>query len=98
MKQRKRVAKKKTARPKPARRKMVQSKSRGKTISLQAVAESPSITRENLEKWYRVRKEPVTLRLDVDIVAWFKRDGRGYQTRINRALRAVVKREQKEAQ
>ncbi len=35
-------------------------------------------------------KEPVTLRLDRDILAWFKQRGRGYQTRINAVLRAFV--------
>jgi uncharacterized protein (DUF4415 family) len=32
----------------------------------------------------------VRLRLDPDLVAWFKRQGRGYQARINAALRAFV--------
>jgi uncharacterized protein (DUF4415 family) len=32
-------------------------------------------------------KEPVSLRLDKDLLAWFKRQGRGYQTRINAVLR-----------
>ena len=35
-------------------------------------------------------KEPVTLRLDRDILAWFRQRGRGYQTRINAVLRAFV--------
>lgn len=33
-------------------------------------------------------KEPVTVRLDSDMVAWFRRQGRGYQTRINGILRS----------
>src|SRR5260370_38760986 len=33
-------------------------------------------------------KEPVTVRLDSDMLAWFRRQGRGYQTRINAILRA----------
>src|SRR5262245_25071965 len=33
------------------------------------------------------RKEIVTLRLDPDVLAWFRREGRGYQTRINAVLR-----------
>jgi len=44
-------------------------------------------------KYYKARKEPVTLRLDADILAWFKKPGRGYQTRINRALRKVMAEE-----
>jgi uncharacterized protein (DUF4415 family) len=35
-------------------------------------------------------KERVTVRLDTDIVAWLKAQGRGYQTRINAILRAYV--------
>jgi uncharacterized protein (DUF4415 family) len=36
------------------------------------------------------RKAQVTLRLDADIIGWFKDRGRGYQTRINALLRAYV--------
>ncbi|MCC6468814.1 MAG: BrnA antitoxin family protein [Alphaproteobacteria bacterium] len=36
------------------------------------------------------RKKPVMLRLDGDVLAWFKRGGRGYQTRINAVLRSFV--------
>lgn len=41
---------------------------------------------------YRPIKRPVTLRLDGDIVDWFKdrSGGRGYQTEINRVLRRYV--------
>jgi uncharacterized protein (DUF4415 family) len=44
-------------------------------------------------KFYRPIKTPVTLRLDADVIAWFKKDGRRYQTRINAALRRVMDRE-----
>jgi len=47
--------------------------------------------------FYRPLKKPVTLRLDADVLAWFKKDGRRYQTRINAALRRVMAREMKEA-
>ena len=33
-------------------------------------------------------KKPVTLRLDADVLAWFKSLGKGYQTRINAVLRS----------
>ena len=45
--------------------------------------------------FYRPVKRQITLRLDADIIAWFKaraRDGRGYQTDINGALREHVRR------
>lgn len=44
---------------------------------------------------YRPVKKPVTLRLDADVLAWFQRAGRGYQTRINQALRRVMAGERK---
>ena len=46
---------------------------------------------------YRPLKKPVTLRLDADVLAWFKKDGRRYQTRINTALRKVMEREMKQS-
>ncbi len=45
--------------------------------------------------FYRPVKQQITLRLDADVVTWFKakaQDGRGYQTDINRALRDHVRR------
>ena len=45
--------------------------------------------------FYRPVKQQITLRLDADIVAWFKAhagNGRGYQTDINGALREHVQR------
>lgn len=47
---------------------------------------------------YRPLKKPVTLRLDADVLAWFKKDGRRYQTRINSALRKVMEREMRSAE
>jgi uncharacterized protein (DUF4415 family) len=43
--------------------------------------------------FYRPVKQQLTLRLDADVIAWFKRhttSNEGYQTRINRALREYV--------
>jgi uncharacterized protein (DUF4415 family) len=43
--------------------------------------------------FYRPVKQQLTLRLDADVVAWFKgqtSSNEGYQTRINRALREYV--------
>ena len=44
--------------------------------------------------FYRPVKKQITLRLDTDVVTWFKSrtpGGRGYQTEINRALREYVR-------
>lgn len=46
-------------------------------------------------EFYRPLKKPVTLRLDADVLAWFRRGGRRYQTRINQALRHLMEREVK---
>ncbi|MFN8442699.1 MAG: BrnA antitoxin family protein [Caldilineaceae bacterium] len=45
--------------------------------------------------FYRPVKQQITLRLDADVIAWFKEqseneNGRGYQTRINQVLREYV--------
>lgn len=41
---------------------------------------------------YKPLKKPVTLRLDTDVVSWFKdhAESGGYQTEINRVLRRYV--------
>jgi uncharacterized protein (DUF4415 family) len=35
-------------------------------------------------------KRQLTIRLDIDVLDWLKANGRGYQTRINRILRAAM--------
>jgi uncharacterized protein (DUF4415 family) len=70
-----------------------------KTISLQAVAEEPKrrhVLSREVGLLYKPIKRPVTLRLDADVLAWFMKGGRGYQTRINRALRKLMEDETKE--
>ncbi len=37
--------------------------------------------------FYRPLKQQLTLRLDADVIAWLRRQGRGYQTRANALLR-----------
>jgi uncharacterized protein (DUF4415 family) len=41
-------------------------------------------------KFYRPPKKPVTMRLDSDVIAWLKADGRGYQTKANWLLRHAM--------
>jgi len=41
-------------------------------------------------KFYRPIKKPVTIRVDADVLAWLKRRGSGYQTRINKLLREAM--------
>jgi uncharacterized protein (DUF4415 family) len=40
-------------------------------------------------------RKQVRLRLDPDLLAWFKRQGPGYQARINAALRAFVEAQER---
>jgi uncharacterized protein (DUF4415 family) len=42
-------------------------------------------------KFYRPIKERVTIRIDADVLAWLRSQGRGYQTRINNLLRAAIR-------
>ena len=75
-------------------------KRQGKGLSLSASVESSKrgqVSMSDVLEFYKPIKKPVTLRLDADVLAWFKRDGRRYQTRINAALRRVMEREMKEA-
>ena len=37
------------------------------------------------------QKERVTIRLDHEVLAWFKQQGKGYQTKINAILKTYVK-------
>ncbi|SRR6266481_5908545 len=47
-------------------------------------------SRVEIGKFYRPVKKPVTMRLDSDIIAWLKADGRGYQTKANWLLRHAM--------
>lgn len=40
------------------------------------------------------RKQAVTMRLDSDVLEWFKKQGKGYQTRINQLLRKYMETHQ----
>ena len=66
-----------------------------------AAAEDPDASLTTAGDWKDARvvwpqtMEPVTLRLDRDVLAWFRRQGRGYQARINAVLRAFVKAQER---
>ncbi len=44
-------------------------------------------------RFYRPIKQQVTVRIDTDVLAWLKTDGKGYQTRLNRVLRKAMDQE-----
>lgn len=62
------------------------------------LSDSPEVTPEMFARAVARRglkpvepKKQVTLRLDADVLEWFKAQGRGYQSRINALLREYMK-------
>jgi uncharacterized protein (DUF4415 family) len=47
-------------------------------------------------KFYRPRKKSLTIRIDADVLAWLKSQGKGYQTRINSYLREAMSKAKKQ--
>ena len=41
-------------------------------------------------RFYRPMKRAVSIRVDADVLAWLKTQGKGYQTRANRILREAM--------
>jgi len=41
-------------------------------------------------KFYRPIKQQLTVRIDADVLAWLKAQGKGYQSRLNVILRAAM--------
>ena len=62
------------------------------TSDIPEITDEQWATRQRGVDFYRPRKQAVTIRLDADVVAWFKEHvtDRGYQTEINRVLRRHV--------
>ncbi|HEY8184782.1 MAG TPA: BrnA antitoxin family protein [Pyrinomonadaceae bacterium] len=61
------------------------------------LSEIPEVTPEMFARAFRrrnfkpiPRKKQLTLRVDSDVVDWYKSQGPGYQTRINSLLRAYM--------
>lgn len=65
-------------------------------VEVEAAAASDPDTRGWVIDWSNAvvqpdaRKTSVTMRLDPDVLAFFKEQGRGYQTKINAVLRAYM--------
>jgi uncharacterized protein (DUF4415 family) len=59
-------------------------------IDFSDIPESRDCRRAVVGKFYRPIKKSLTIRLDADVLAWLKAQGRGYQTRINKLLRAAM--------
>ena len=52
--------------------------------------------RPRYPEYFKPRKQAVQIRLDADVLAWFKGYGKGYQSRINSVLREVMMNTQKQ--
>jgi uncharacterized protein (DUF4415 family) len=61
----------------------------GRKIDTDDIPEAPaeSWTSAQRGRFFRPRKESISLRVDMDVLDWLRRRGRGYQTEINRILR-----------
>jgi uncharacterized protein (DUF4415 family) len=74
------------------------AKMRDEDIDFSDIPEVTDFTGWQRGKFYRPVKQQLTLRLDADVVHWFKTHAegeRGYQTKINAALRRFVENEVK---
>jgi len=83
-----------TAKRKKAKRQKARSRP-AKVIELQASVEDDLLSLAEEERgaesrWNRPRKRRISLRVDTEVIDWFKSKGPGYQTRINRILRRVM--------
>jgi uncharacterized protein (DUF4415 family) len=62
----------------------------------EAIEADPDAQPTNEEFWKTARivlprpKETITIRLDADVLEWFRKRGKGYQTRINAILRSYI--------
>ena len=61
--------------------------------------DSPKLTAEQIarmkpahQEYWKVEpvKVSLSIKIDADVLAWFKSKGKGYQTRINKALRDLM--------
>lgn len=52
---------------------------------------------DNAQVWTPENKQQITLRLDPDVIRWFKATGKGYQSRIGAVLRSYVEAKRKRA-
>ena len=63
-------------------------------------SDMPALTQEQLARFvpakllnrslYRPRKIPIKINYDADVLEWFRSFGKGYQTRMNTALREYM--------
>ena len=59
-------------------------------IDLSDIPEITDWSKAVVGKFYRPIKKSLTIRVDADVLAWLKAQGKGYQTRINSLLRQAM--------
>jgi uncharacterized protein (DUF4415 family) len=55
--------------------------------------EAPARNWDYARQFYKPRKEPISIRLDADVLDWLRRRGDRYQTAINHILRLAMEAE-----
>src|SRR5437899_3451808 len=59
-------------------------------IDLSDIPVTTDWSKAAIGKFYRPIKKSLTIRIDADVLAWLKGQGKGYQTRINGLLRQAM--------
>lgn len=61
-----------------------------RAIDLSDIPEITSWSKAVVGRFYRPIKMSLTIRVDADVLAWLRSQGKGYQTRINSLLREAM--------
>ena len=63
------------------------------TIDFSDIAETHAATWQDAKRgqFYRPIKQQLTVRIDSDVLAWLKSQGKGYQSRLNEILRSAMR-------
>lgn len=59
-------------------------------IDFADIPETADWSKAVVGKFYRPIKKSLTIRVDADVLAWLRGQGKGYQTRINALLRKAM--------
>jgi uncharacterized protein (DUF4415 family) len=67
----------------------------GREPDTRDIPEAPAENWQNVRRgaFWKARKEAISLRVDMDVLDWLRRQGPGYQTTINRILRERMEAE-----
>lgn len=65
------------------------------TVDIPEITTNTFTNKSGIAALFKPYKQQITLRLDSDIIAWARKSGSGYQSRINAALRQVMSTEAK---